>query len=211
VIRAILFDLDGTLIDCDRLWRRCIEGVLADHPQSVPPETRARVLASVADTPLLERRLVARILGRESSFCADSSSAVLGARFCGLIEPDPVILRLLDNLSTRYVTAIVSNGSRRAQRAKLERAELTRAVGRVFISGELGVRKPDPAIFQRVLGWAGVEAGEALIVGDHPYDDIQGGQRAGLRTCAVGPAYAEDWPRPDLRIDHISELPGVLR
>ena len=54
------------------------------------------------------------------------------------------------------------------------------------------------------------EPGEALIVGDHPYDDVFGGQRAGLLTCSVGGGYLEGWPEPDFRIARFADLPGVL-
>ncbi len=117
---------------------------------------------------------------------------------------------MLGDLSADYTTAILSNGSRRVQRAKIARAGLTGAVERVFISGELGVRKPDVAIFRRALDWAGVSADEALIVGDHPYEDIHGGQKAGLWTCAVGTRDLSPWAQPDFKIDRVLDLPGVL-
>lgn len=217
MIRAIFFDLDGTLIDRARAWLRCAEGFLASHPRVFPPAVRAGLLTDLVqevDSPFLDRRLVARVIARSYPALGLSPAAVaadLAARLPGCIEPAPAVLRMLGDLSARHTTAILSNGSRRVQQAKIARAGLGGAVGRVFISGELGVRKPDPAIFRRVLGWAGVAADQALIVGDHPYDDIHGGQRAGLWTCAVGPRYAEDWPRPDFKIGHVLDLPGVLR
>jgi putative hydrolase of the HAD superfamily len=216
LIRAIFFDLDGTLIGRARTWLRCVEGFMGEHPRVFPPDTRPRLLkdlADVADGPFLDRRLVARVIARTAPALGMSPAAVaadLAARLPGSVEPDPAVLRMLGDLSARYATAIITNGSRRVQRAKLGRAGLTGAVGRVFISGELGVRKPDPALFRRALGWAGVAAGDALIVGDHPYDDIHGGQRAGLRTCAVGARYAASWPQPDFTIGHVLDLPGVL-
>jgi putative hydrolase of the HAD superfamily len=156
---------------------------------------------------------VARVIARSYPALGMSPAAVaadLAARLPGCIEPDPAVLRMLGDLSDRHTTAILSNGSRRVQRAKIERAGLGGAVGRVFISGELGVRKPDLAIFRRALDWAGVAADEALIVGDHPYDDIHGGQRAGPWTCAAGARYAECWPQSGFTIDHGLDLPGVL-
>ncbi len=48
------------------------------------------------------------------------------------------------------------------------------------MSGEEGVRKPDPEIFRRALVRLGVAAHEALFVGDHPVADIEGAHGAGL-------------------------------
>lgn len=219
MIRAIFFDLDGTLIDRRRVWLRCVEGFVASHAQAFSPEMRAGILqfaAAEVGSPYLGRDLVAGFLAGSSSELGLSHSAIkadLAERLLRCIEPDPSVLRMLADLSAHYKTAILSNGSRRVQRAKITRAGLNGSVGRVFISGELAVRKPDPAIFRRVLDWAGVAADEALIVGDHPDDDIQGGQRAGLRTCSVGTRYLKwtVYSQCDFHIDHVLDLPGVLR
>ena len=218
MIRALFFDLDGTLIDLRGPWLRCVEGFMMSRLRVFSPGTRGRLLRDLRnegyDGRFLERRLVARIISDTHPDVGLSQLAIeaeLAARLPGCIEPDPAVVRMLGELSGRYKTAIVSNGSRRVQRAKIERAGLKGAVGRVLISGELGVRKPDSAIFRLALDWAGVAAGEALIVGNHPYEDIRGGQRAGLWTCAVGAGYQERWPQPDFRIDRILDLPGVLR
>ena len=162
MIRAIFFDLDGTLIDRAQTWLRCLEGFLASHPRVFPPEVRAGLLRDIAnegDSPYMDRRLLARVIARSYAQVAMSPAAVaadLAARLPGYVEPDPAVLRMLGDLSAHYTTAILSNGSRRVQRAKIARADLKGAVGRVFISGELGVRKPDVAIFRRALDWAGV-------------------------------------------------------
>jgi putative hydrolase of the HAD superfamily len=218
MIRLIVFDLDGTLIDRHRPWRLCVEGFLAAHPRVFPPEVRTefrRDIAGNADSPYLDRRVVARVLARSYPALRLSPAAIasdLADRLPGCVEPDPLVLGMLRDLAADFTTAILSNGSHRVQRAKIARAGLGGAVGRVFLSGEQGVRKPDPAIFRRVLDWAGAAPDQALMVGDHPRDDIDGGRRAGLRTCAVGTRYDLDsWPRPDLRIGRVLDLPGVLR
>lgn len=216
MIRALFFDLDGTLIDLRGPWLRCVEGFLASRPQIFSPEVRSALLGDLARLvmPFLDRRMLSRAFAESYPDVGLPSAAIaaeLAARLPGCIEPDPAVVQMLSELSGRYRTAIVSNGSRRVQRAKIERAGLKGTVGRVFVSGELGVRKPDPAIFRLALEWAGVAAGEALIVGNHPYEDIRGGQRAGLWTCAVGDGYVESWPRPEFRIDRLLDLPEVLR
>lgn len=216
MIRLILFDLDGTLIERPGPWLRCADDYMARHPRVFTPEARVRVLEGLDRTarrPFLDRFMVGRVVARVFpglGTSPDRIAADLAARLPGFVEPDPAVLGVLADLSGRYRTAVVTNGSRRVQRPKVRRAGLAGAVGRVFVSGEMGVRKPDPEFFRRVLAWAGVAPGDALIVGDHPYEDILGGQRAGLLTCAVGPFYDADWPEPDFRVDRVADLPGVL-
>jgi putative hydrolase of the HAD superfamily len=83
-------------------------------------------------------------------------------------------------LRTRFTLGIITNGPADIQRAKIERLELSQRVDHVFISGELGIAKPDPKIFQRALELAEVEAHESLFVGDSPETDIAGAKEAGV-------------------------------
>lgn len=67
----------------------------------------------------------------------------------------------------------------------LTRAGLAEWLDAVLTSAQAGVRKPDPAIFERALAIAGVSAAEALHVGDSLVEDIEGAGAAGLRAVLV--------------------------
>jgi putative hydrolase of the HAD superfamily len=49
-------------------------------------------------------------------------------------------------------------------------------------SSELGKRKPHPEIFERALEALGVEAGEAMFVGDRLYEDVRGSNDVGMTS-----------------------------
>jgi haloacid dehalogenase superfamily, subfamily IA, variant 3 with third motif having DD or ED/haloacid dehalogenase superfamily, subfamily IA, variant 1 with third motif having Dx(3-4)D or Dx(3-4)E len=71
-----------------------------------------------------------------------------------------------------------------------------------LFSSEVGRRKPDPEIFQRALDEAGVDAAEALFVGDTLASDIAGATALGLRTCQALWFRADDdpdGPEPDFQ------------
>ena len=77
-------------------------------------------------------------------------------------------------------------------------------------SGDAGAAKPDPVIFRSALSKAGVDAHEAIHVGDQLSSDVQGALAVGIRPVLLDrdgnhPRYRE-WPR----IDSLSELPGLL-
>lgn len=76
---------------------------------------------------------------------------------------------------------IVTNGGSVNQRKKIDNSGLAELVGEVLISAELGIRKPDPAIFHTACARLGVEPRQSWFVGDHPEMDIGGAHRAGLR------------------------------
>jgi putative hydrolase of the HAD superfamily len=73
----------------------------------------------------------------------------------------------------------------------LERTELRTLVDAVVISAELGVAKPDPAIFRAALERLGAAAGDALHVGDSVEHDVAGARAAGIEAVLVARDGAE--------------------
>jgi putative hydrolase of the HAD superfamily len=62
---------------------------------------------------------------------------------------------------------------------------LLQLVDGVVTSAEVGVAKPDARVFQRALEVAGVEADQAVHVGDSPDNDVEGARSAGIRAVLV--------------------------
>ena len=92
-------------------------------------------------------------------------------------------------------TGVVSNFDRRLN-AILAGLGLAALLDVVVLPSDVGAVKPDPAIFARALGALGVEAREAIFVGDQNDPDLDGARRAGM--CAI-----------DVRsLATLAELPG---
>ena len=94
---------------------------------------------------------------------------------------------LLESLRSRGVLlAVVTNtwpDPARLVRLELDELGVRSRVDVIVLSGEVGVRKPTPAIFERALAELGVEAPNALFVGDRRVDDVQGAAAVGMRTA----------------------------
>ena len=71
----------------------------------------------------------------------------------------------------------------RLLRRELKEFDLAQRIDAVVLSSELGARKPDAAIFERALAILGVEATDALHVGDRLVDDVQGAAAVGMLTA----------------------------
>jgi putative hydrolase of the HAD superfamily len=76
--------------------------------------------------------------------------------------------------------ALITNGPADTQQDKIVAADLGRWFDAVVISGELGVAKPDPAIFAAAATRVGVPVDAAWHVGDSLTNDVGGAHRAGL-------------------------------
>jgi putative hydrolase of the HAD superfamily len=105
--------------------------------------------------------------------------------------------------------AVVSN-SDGSVRESLSRAGFDGLFEFVVDSHEVGLAKPDPAIFVHALDRLGVDAAGAWYVGDSIYHDVVGGITAGLAASVlVDPLGLAVEHSP--RIASVAQLPGLLR
>ena len=91
--------------------------------------------------------------------------------------------------------------------------QLAPLVDAVASSEGLGVWKPEPAFFDRVVGLAGVPAANIAYVGDRVDNDVAPALRAGMTAVHIrrGPwGHLQQPPEGALRITSLDELPGVL-
>jgi putative hydrolase of the HAD superfamily len=80
-----------------------------------------------------------------------------------------------------------------------------------IFSGEIGIWKPNPAIFQHALAALGVAPEQAVFVGDSPREDIRGAQSAGMRAVWVrSREFPQGDVQPDATIDELPELLPIL-
>jgi putative hydrolase of the HAD superfamily len=70
----------------------------------------------------------------------------------------------------------------RLVRRELDELGIAARLDAVVLSGEVGARKPEPAIFERALAELGVEPANALFVGDRLVDDVEGAAAVGMST-----------------------------
>jgi len=110
------------------------------------------------------------------------------------VEPVPGSREGLQALAdTGVMLGIVSNadGMMGPRLAQLELCQVGPGIGVdvkfVIDSGNVGVMKPDPRIFEAALDLLGLEADRVWYVGDMPAIDVVGAQRAGIRPFLMDP------------------------
>ncbi|AEN04697.1 HAD family hydrolase [Halolamina sp.] len=104
--------------------------------------------------------------------------------------------------------AIVSNLTTRIQLKKLRRFDLEEQIDYLLTSEETGREKPSSVMFTLTLARLDTRPSEALMVGDSPEADIEGGNAVGLSTALVNNDTQDlaDWQQPDFRLDTVGDV-----
>jgi YjjG family noncanonical pyrimidine nucleotidase len=121
----------------------------------------------------------------------------------------PHAISVLKALSKRIAIVLVTNGIAMVQKRRLAASEIGMYFQDVLISADLGVSKPDPAIFHIAVRRLGLPAGEILCIGDSPSSDIRGAANAGIDSCWFNPSggvYPSGEPEPNYIIRDLREL-----
>jgi putative hydrolase of the HAD superfamily len=118
----------------------------------------------------------------------------------------------LTALAERYRLGIVTNGIPDVQRTKLNKTGLSSRFETIIVSGELGVGKPDPRIYDAALQGIGATAEETIMVGDNFRRDVAGPQELGIRGVwiSIGRPSPNPSVTPFLTIETLAKLPGLL-
>ncbi|MBO3117261.1 YjjG family noncanonical pyrimidine nucleotidase [Winogradskyella sp. DF17] len=87
---------------------------------------------------------------------------------------------VLNYLFDKYELHIITNGFEEAQERKLQNAEIRQYFNTVTNSEMVGVKKPNPKIFNFALHQAKAEAEESIMIGDSLEADIEGANKVGI-------------------------------
>ncbi len=92
----------------------------------------------------------------------------------------PGTMELLEYLKPKYHLHLITNGFQEIQHIKLEGSGMEPFFETLTVSEEVGVKKPNPEIFQYALRKAGATPEESLMIGDEMAVDIDGARAAGI-------------------------------
>ena len=143
---------------------------------------------------------------------AELNSAFLEAMadICTLL---PGARELMDAVHGRAKMGIITNGFTELQAIRLERTEMAHYFEHVIISEQVGVAKPDQAIFNHALEKMGTPCkSKVLMVGDNQHSDILGGINFGIETCWLNHQGVEQDSNisPNYTVSSLLELKDIL-
>ncbi|MBW7476941.1 YjjG family noncanonical pyrimidine nucleotidase [Paenibacillus oenotherae] len=228
--KAILFDLDNTLLDYSCSEQESLRRMLEHHQLNLLEgfqwEQFREVFAPINWMYWVERnerklnimqvldysfRDTLLQMGQDHSASTDMAGTYwrLFCSTCHVIEGTQ---HLLARLHGRYPMGIISNGIGEAQRSRLKTGGLEHYFDHLFVSDEIGFWKPDRQIFDRAVDTFGLRHDEVLFVGDSLQDDYHGALGAGIDFCYFNPGGSrpEDGIRPKYSIQSLSQLIALL-
>ncbi|AUX22631.1 glycoprotease [Sorangium cellulosum] len=203
--KAVLWDLDGTLIDSSELhfvaWREALaaEGRTYDRVDhdAMFGMRNDDILRRLVDPGIPEAE-IARIAGAKERRYRE-----LAAR--SGIEPLPGARAWLRALPERgFRMAIASSAPRENLDAILAATGLTGVLDAVISSEEVSRGKPHPDVFLRAAERVAVPPARCVVVEDAPAG-VLAGKRGGMRVIGVGPRHAE--LGADLSAERLDQLP----
>ncbi|MBR5290795.1 MAG: HAD family hydrolase [Erysipelotrichaceae bacterium] len=213
-MKVIVFDLDNTLIDRQRAFTE----MLKDRIQLTLPadkkhlkeqaiqdilmwDDNGTVSRSVSFKKYCDKYEVTCMTSEELSTYWTTISGSVVYLFDDVIE-------VITYLKDKYRLAILTNGSPVSQRRKLESTGILNLFELSVVSGEVGIDKPDPRIFDVMCDRLNVKPEECLYIGDNYVNDVLGARNAGWNAIYLNRLHLES--DESQMIDSLKKLKKIL-
>lgn len=192
--KAVLFDLDDTLLDFDAGNRIAVNtlmdeiGYFDKDRYDQYEEINSMCWSALEKGELTIEELRPKrleIFFEKYGVKADLNKAV--ERFEELLGQQSILFsdseEVLKKISNILPVGIITNGIKHIQRNRLSKSVIMNYVSCLVISDEIGVTKPNKEIFEYALNLMNVKADECLMIGDGIYSDVLGANNAGIDMC----------------------------
>ena len=227
MIKAILWDIDGTILDFIRAEhaaiKKCFEVFQLGECTDEMIARYSKINKGYWEK--LERKEITKpelLVGRFKDFfageniitdCAKEFNKEYQVRLGDTICFCDNSYELLKSLKGRVKQYAVTNGTKIAQDKKLSKSGLIEVFDDIFISEEVGYEKPDVRFFEHV--WAKIGAywpDEVMSVGDSLTSDMKGGNNAGIVCCWYNPKKVPNTKnlKIDYEIENLNEIKALI-
>jgi HAD superfamily hydrolase (TIGR01549 family) len=228
-IKAVLFDIDGTLFDRHNAQRLIFRAFKREFTSLFDDIDEYMLMAiyyeagrlageyfhTDNDTKLIyvyQFQMFLTMLGREDGYAQRMADFYI-EQYSKINSEIPNARAVVEKVAEKYPVGVISNGVSLGQRAKLQSLGIVPLLKCVLISDEVGIAKPDRQIFEKAAADLGLKTKDCLYVGNTFDHDIMGGSGAGMLTCWLNYKKAapdDDNIKPDYQIEKLSELLKIL-
>jgi len=189
-IRAIIFDMDGLMIDSETLYWAAGRAVAGRYGKTVQDETLGRMMGR---KPIESMRVFATEVGLSADPAAllAERDAMVFEQLKQSVTPMPGLMDVLPALKARFRLAICTSAVRTFVDVVVENLHLGPYFDAIQTSDDVTNGKPDPEIYQKAMARLGVPA-DACVVLEDSTNGALAGKRAGAYTIAVPSKHTRD-------------------
>jgi len=215
-MKAILFDLDNTLIDFMKFKHVCIQAAIKALRNSglKIPNAKQQINSIYKKHTMEDNKVFQRFLKLNNALTPKNLAiAVVAYRNARpkVLTSYPSTIPTLRRLKQRNLKlAVVSDAPEKKLWQRLVQANLHNFF-QVVISTENYRQKPSKIPFKKALKLLNTKPEDCLFVGDHPVRDIQGAKKVGMKTCLANYGLLfKTKVKPDYTIDKVSDLLKII-
>jgi phosphoglycolate phosphatase len=182
VIRLVVFDLDGTLVDSHRDIADATNAVIADLGGRPLEMSVITSLVGEGAAVLIRRAMTKSGLDVDLREALERFLIHYDARLLATTAPYPGMIETLRSLGQGRTLAVLTNKPQQPSLRLLDGLGLREYFGEVIGGDTPYGRKPDPAGLRAIMANAGVASSETILVGDSPVD-LKTARQAGTGIC----------------------------
>ncbi|MCM3734947.1 HAD family hydrolase [Bacillus cytotoxicus] len=189
MIKAVIFDLDGTLLDRDHslnLFVRDQYKRYINEFKYIPEEEYVTRFIELDNKGYVWKDKVYEQLLREYGISSLTREQLLEDyinNFQHHCTPFSHLENVLQELKNRgFLLGMITNGFTEFQLLNICSLELEKYMDTILVSEQEGMKKPQAEIFLRALERLGVEPEESIYIGDHPENDVIGARNVGMHA-----------------------------
>ena len=222
MIKAVLFDLDNTLVDfrvmkdhaCDAAIRAMIDsGLNLDQKDATKLLFELYEKYGIEDQ-LIFNKFIKHVTGKVDYRMLANAIVAYRKMKQSFVVPYPHVRTTLIKLKEAGVkVGIVSDAPRLSAWIRLAEMNLTDFFDVVITLGDSKKFKPFPTSFKKALRQLNLEPENVLFVGDNPERDVKGAKLLGMHTCLAtyGQVFFSEKNKADFEIKSIEELVEIVK
>ena len=212
--RAVIFDLDGVLVDTEPGWRRAETELLRRHGDAYTEADAAASLGAPVDVVVARYADRLGLGGQNRLRLREELMELARVEYGGVVPVRPGAMELLRSLRGRVPLGVASNTPRELVVRALDAAGLAGYFDFVVTAEDVERPKPAPDIYLAACRRLGVEPSDAVALEDSP-PGIEAARRAGLTVVAIPQDDGVDTSAADHVVPTLRELlprenPGPL-
>ncbi len=210
MIKAVVFDMDGVMIDSEWIYKKACQNVLSKYGKKATEKLfQAQMGRSIKEA----QQLIVEMTG------LDVEPEKIGKEYINeylrlseeLLKPNPGLYELINSLKNRVSLAVASSTQQNVVEKILERFEIKEAFSAITGGDKVKRSKPYPEIYTTTSRKLGVQPANCIVIEDSPAG-IESAKNAGMIVLALKTEHTEqmDLSKADRQFDTLHDIHDYL-